>query len=132
MIEWLGVEQRILASLILGIPLAAGSAALSGLDLLTGYWRLWARIAYPPSVLLLLYPWLLPESVRWLATKGRVLEAVEVIKRAARWNKVDIPKSTFDKLVQCEVIGQVAIKSNDLPDKIDNEDEENLLAAVFR
>ncbi|XP_028161581.1 organic cation transporter protein-like [Ostrinia furnacalis] len=99
MIEWLGVEQRILASLVLGIPLAMGAATLSLLDYLTGYWRTWARFAYPPSFLLLLYPWLLPESVRWLTIQGRLTEAVQVIKKAATWNKVIIPQEGIEKML---------------------------------
>lgn len=99
MIEWLGVEQRILASLVLGIPLAMGAAVLSLLDYLTGYWRTWARFAYPPSFLLLLYPWLLPESVRWLTIQGRLSDAVAVIKKAAKCNKVIIPQEGIEKML---------------------------------
>lgn len=101
-IEWLGVEHRILASLVLGIPLAMGAAVLSLLDYLTGYWRTWARFAYPPSFLLLLYPWLLPESVRWLSIKGRFAEAAEVIKKAARWNRLNIPEEGIEKMLLSE------------------------------
>lgn len=102
MVEWLGVGQRILASLVLGIPLAMGSATLSLLDYLTGYWRLWARVAYPPSFLLLLYPWVLPESVRWLVTRGRLTEAVQVIKKAAKCNQIAIPEEALEKMVASE------------------------------
>ncbi|XP_063362776.1 organic cation transporter protein-like [Cydia amplana] len=99
MIEWLGVEHRILASLVLGIPLAGGAATLSLLDYLAGYWRTWCRIAYPPSLLLLLYPWLLPESIRWLAIQNRVSEAVAVMKQAARWNRVQASDEAFEKML---------------------------------
>jgi MFS transporter, OCT family, solute carrier family 22 (organic cation transporter), member 4/5 len=98
-IEWLGVEHRILASLVLGIPLAMGAATLSLLDYLTGYWRTWARFAYPPSFLLLLYPWLLPESVRWLTIQGRLSEAVDVIKKAAKCNRVVLPQDGLEKML---------------------------------
>ncbi|XP_030020969.2 organic cation transporter protein [Manduca sexta] len=99
MIEWLGVEQRILASLVLGLPLSLGAASLSLLDYLTDSWRLWARIAYPPSFLLLLYPWLLPESARWLLTRGRLAEAIELVKQAASWNKLPVPEESLEQLL---------------------------------
>ncbi|XP_034829191.1 solute carrier family 22 member 6-like [Maniola hyperantus] len=99
MIEWLGVEHRILASLLLGIPLSAGAASLALLDYLTGYWRTWARFAYPPSFLLLLYPWVLPESIRWLVARGKVPQAIRVIKQAARANRVTIPEDALDKML---------------------------------
>lgn len=101
-IEWLGVQQRILASLVLGIPLSLGAATLSLLDYLTGYWRFWARVAYPPSFLLLLYPWVLPESVRWLITRGRLPEAVQIIKQAAKCNKIVIPDQALEKMLASE------------------------------
>lgn len=100
----MGVGQRILASLVLGIPLAMGAATLSLLDYLTGYWRLWARVAYPPSFLLLLYPWILPESVRWLVTRGRLTEAVQVVKQAAKCNKIAIPEEALEKMIASEPV----------------------------
>ncbi|KAJ2951317.1 hypothetical protein O0L34_g5719 [Tuta absoluta] len=125
MIEWLGVEQRILASLVLGIPLSMGAATLSLLDYLTGYWRTWARVAYPPSFLLLLYPWLLPESVRWLVTRGRLSEAVQVIKQAAKCNRVKIPEQALEKMLVSE--------SEQLSEKtVPIAEEEGLFQAFFK
>ncbi|CAK1585787.1 unnamed protein product [Parnassius mnemosyne] len=125
MIEWLGVEQRILASLLLGIPLSAGAATLALLDYLTGYWRLWARVAYPPSFLLLLYPWLLPESVRWLVANGKLTQAAKVIKQAARCNRVALPEDAIDKAL--------ASKSEPVLDKseVDDEEEEESIFRAF-
>lgn len=109
MIEWLGVEHRILASLVLGIPLSLGAASLSGLDYITGYWRTWARYAYPPSLLFLLYPWFLPESVRWLMSRGKLDEAVDVVKQAAKYNKIHLPSDAFEKiLLEKEQLAQTA------------------------
>lgn len=106
MIEWLGVEHRILASLVLGVPLSLGAASLALVDYLAGYWRTWARLAYPPSLLLLLYPWLLPESVRWLVSRGRMHDAAHVIKRAAEYNGARVPAEALEKmLLEREQIG---------------------------
>lgn len=126
MIEWLGVEQRILASLLLGIPLSAGAATLALLDYLTGYWRLWARVAYPPSFLLLLYPWLLPESVRWLVANNKLPQAARVIKQAARWNKVAVPEDAIDKML--------ATQSEPVVDKteVEDDEEESLFRAFMK
>ncbi|XP_028043524.1 organic cation transporter protein-like [Bombyx mandarina] len=123
MIEWLGVEHRVLASFVLGIPLSLGAAFLSLLDYLTGHWRLWARIAYPPSFLFLLYPWVLPESVRWLITRGRVSEAVATIRSALNCNRMTIPKAGLEKTVMNE---QEAIGSSGVLQ------DESLLRALIK
>ncbi|KAI8422032.1 hypothetical protein MSG28_009932 [Choristoneura fumiferana] len=112
-IEWLGVEHRILTSLVLGIPLAAGAATLSLLDYLLGSWRSWCRVAYPPSLLLLLYPWLLPESVRWLAIRGRGADALRLLKQAARWNRVDASDEAFEKMLSNQDEKGAAVRVQD-------------------
>ncbi|XP_059057437.1 solute carrier family 22 member 3-like [Achroia grisella] len=124
MIEWLGVEQRILASLVLGVPMSAGTSMLSLLDYLTGYWRLWARCAYPVAFLILLYPWLLPESVRWLMTRGRYAEAVRVVSRAMRCNKLNIPAEGLEKMLLSE--------TEQLNNKPDVCEDEGLFRAVIK
>ncbi|XP_026753261.2 organic cation transporter protein-like [Galleria mellonella] len=124
MIEWLGVEQRILASLVLGVPMAAGTASVALLDYVTNYWRLWARCAYPIAFLVLLYPWLLPESVRWLTTRGRYTEAVRVLSQVAKCNKLDIPSEGLEKMLLSE--------TEQVNNKEDITADEGLFAAVIK
>lgn len=124
MIEWLGADQRILASLVLGIPLAAGSALLALLDRLLDSWRLWARSAYPPSLLIVLYIWLLPEGARWLAARGRHAEAAKALRWAAVWNRKPVPLAALDKAREASrPLEEVVVKQ---------EKEESLIAAIFR
>ncbi|XP_047482806.1 organic cation transporter protein-like [Penaeus chinensis] len=45
-----------------------------------------------PSVLSLPALWFIDESPRWLIVKGRHQEALRVLRRAAKWNKVKLPR----------------------------------------
>lgn len=64
------------------------------------YWRTFILVVYPPSLLFVLYIYLLPESIRWLLTKGRKEEAVEIIMRAAKMNKVTLSEETMKQLTE--------------------------------
>lgn len=64
------------------------------------YWRTFILVAYPPSLLFVLYIYLLPESIRWLLTKGRKEEAVEIIMRAAKMNNVTLSEETMKQLTE--------------------------------
>ena len=48
-------------------------------------------LAYLPLLLLVALYWVVPESVRWLLSHGRVEEAREIIERAARENNKKVP-----------------------------------------
>lgn len=52
------------------------------------YWRHLLRAVHAPALLLPLYCLLVDESARWLHAAGRRADAVRVIRKAARWNKV--------------------------------------------
>jgi len=62
------------------------------------------HITYAPLLLIITYFWLIPESVRWLFVKGRKEEAVAVIRKAAKMNKIILSDQTMDKLRYIEDI----------------------------
>ncbi|XP_073838245.1 organic cation transporter protein-like [Musca autumnalis] len=62
-------------------------------------WRVLLRIMYIPALVLFIYFWILPESVRWLLSQRREEEAKAILKRAAKVNKRELPEHSLDKLI---------------------------------
>lgn len=59
-------------------------------------------ILYAPPLLCLSYFWLIPDSVRWYISKGRLEEAKTVLKAAAKFNGRELSDNTLQKLSQLE------------------------------
>lgn len=86
--EIIGIKWRELFSVLYQIPFNLGHLTL---PLFAYFIRDWHRLQFAlsiPSVILISYYWLIPESPRWLFTVGRVDESVKILERAAKCNKL--------------------------------------------
>ncbi|XP_008425113.1 solute carrier family 22 member 5-like isoform X1 [Poecilia reticulata] len=110
----LGQISNFVAALVLGAELLTGNVRIlyssmgTCLGFAVGYILLpvvayflrdWKSLLMALSLPCLAYIplwWLLPESPRWLLSQGRVKEAEAVIRKAARWNKVQAPTGIFE------------------------------------
>ncbi|XP_060801640.1 organic cation transporter protein-like isoform X2 [Amyelois transitella] len=99
-IELLGQDKRVLTTAFLGIMLVLGGLSFALLAKTFHYWRTFIIVVYPPSLLFISYIYLLPESIRWLLSKGRKEEAVEIIMRAAKMNNVTLSEETMKQLTE--------------------------------
>uniref|UniRef100_M4ACP7 Solute carrier family 22 member 5-like n=1 Tax=Xiphophorus maculatus TaxID=8083 RepID=M4ACP7_XIPMA len=110
----LGQISNFVAALVLGAEVLTGNVRIlyssmgTCLGFSVGYILLpvvayflrdWKSLLMALSLPCLVYIplwWLLPESPRWLLSRGRVKEAEAVIRKAARWNKVQTPTVIFE------------------------------------
>uniref|UniRef100_A0A8B9UXI0 Major facilitator superfamily (MFS) profile domain-containing protein n=1 Tax=Anas zonorhyncha TaxID=75864 RepID=A0A8B9UXI0_9AVES len=99
--EWVGVSYRPHAVLITHCCSAIGQMILAGLSYGIRNWRLLEIAGSAPMFALFFYIWVLPESARWLVTKGKIEEAKKVLQKAASINKRTIPPDLLEQL-KCE------------------------------
>ena len=102
-VEHVGFKFTMLVGIAIGIPFALGEAALGVEAVLVRSWRGLQVLAYLPLLLLVGLYWIVPESVRWLISKGRVEEAKRIIERAARENNKKMPTHLIKLSDMCEI-----------------------------
>ncbi|XP_058801883.1 organic cation transporter protein-like isoform X2 [Phymastichus coffea] len=87
--EIVGKRWRAAITILYQIPYSIGHMSLAGL----AYWfRHWQHLQIAmtlPSIILLSYWWVVPESPRWLLAMGKQKAACKVLQTGAKINKLD-------------------------------------------
>ncbi|XP_017944704.1 solute carrier family 22 member 13 [Manacus vitellinus] len=96
--EWIGVSSRPKAVLSSHCCFAIGQMILAGLSYGIRNWRLLEIAGSAPILVVFFYIWVLPESARWLVTKGRMEEAKKLLQKAAATNKRSLPEGLLEQL----------------------------------
>lgn len=86
--EITGVRWRELILVLYQIPFNLGHLTLAGFAYFIRDWHYLQFALSIPSVVLISYYWLLPESPRWLFAAGRVKEASSLLEKAAKVNNL--------------------------------------------
>ncbi|XP_056869383.1 solute carrier family 22 member 13-like [Takifugu flavidus] len=98
-IEWTGPSHSAFCTTMILLSYPVGLMLLPGIAYLISNWRTLQLIFFSPLILLVgLFYWLLPESARWLMTRGKKEEVQKELLRAARVNRRKIPQNLLDKL----------------------------------
>lgn len=117
--EMVGPKYRLIAGTVMmmffsvGYMLTAGFAYVFHTD-----WRALQIAITLPGLLFMGYYWFIPESSRWLLSKKRNEEAIKLIHKAAKVNKVTVPDEVIDTLLleaeptKEEADGKVARKAS--------------------
>ncbi|KAJ6645267.1 Solute carrier family 22 member 6-A, partial [Pseudolycoriella hygida] len=99
--ELVGRKKRAIGSVIISFVFSVGQVLLGLIAMYVKKFRLLLRIIYIPTFLVLSYIWIIPESIRWLLSKGRNEEAVKIIQRAAKVNRVELSHASLQSLKDC-------------------------------
>ncbi|KAL0839253.1 hypothetical protein ABMA28_016015 [Loxostege sticticalis] len=100
-IEIVSTNKRALFYVLCSFGYTFGGIMLPSAAWLVPYWRTFLRVIYSPALFFFLYLYFIDESPRWLLTKGKKDQAVAILQKAAKMNKMDIDKGTLEKLT-CE------------------------------
>lgn len=112
--ELVGRKKRAIGSVIISFVFSMGQVLLGLLAMYIRKFRILQRIIYIPTFLVLAYLWVIPESIRWLLSKGRNQEAVRIIQRAAKINGVELSPKSVQSLNECcrNALEEVETKGN--------------------
>ncbi|XP_046374364.1 organic cation transporter protein-like [Haliotis rufescens] len=94
--ELVGPSKRVIAGIVIELFWCLGLFILGAVAYGIRNWQHLQLILSVPPVLMLFMWWFIPESPRWLLSRGRDAEAEQIIRKAAEVNGVDLPPKLFD------------------------------------
>lgn len=110
-IEQFQPQHRPYAAVIVELFFSSSIMLLAGLAYGLRYWRhLQLAVALIP-VVTIFYPWVIPESLRWLVMKGKLEIAEKQIKRICTTNKISFPHEIWNDLKSSSKEDQLARKN---------------------
>ncbi|XP_077295935.1 organic cation transporter protein-like isoform X2 [Arctopsyche grandis] len=86
--EFVGTEYREPVSAFYQLPFNIGHLMLAGFGYFFRTWSSFQLAVTIPSVVMLSYYWVLPESPRWLLAVGETKKASKILEKTAKMNKL--------------------------------------------
>ncbi|KAJ8943341.1 hypothetical protein NQ318_000556 [Aromia moschata] len=105
-VELVGPKKRVLTGVLASSCYAVGEVFTAGSAWIVKSWRPLIYILYTPSFLLLAYLWILPESIRWNLSKGRIEEAKKTLRTVAKVNGKELSDNALEKLAAADFDSQ--------------------------
>ncbi|XP_001358761.2 organic cation transporter-like protein [Drosophila pseudoobscura] len=97
--EMVGPAKRLYAGIFVMMFFSVGFMLTAAFAYFIHDWR-WLQIALTlPGLIFMCYYWIIPESARWLLSKGRKECAIANMQKAARFNRVDITNDALSALL---------------------------------
>ncbi|KAG6798133.1 organic cation transporter protein [Apis mellifera caucasica] len=98
-LEMVGPRKRLVAGVGCQLFFTTGYILTAGFAYFITDWRMLQVAITVPSIAFLFYWWFIPESARWLLTKGRIQEAKDLLQRASSENGVEMQSEALDTLL---------------------------------
>ncbi|KAJ9601405.1 hypothetical protein L9F63_000429, partial [Diploptera punctata] len=130
--EMVGPSKRLYAGVICQFFFSTGYILTAAFAYFIKDWRMLQLALSLPGIVFLSYWWFVPESARWLITKGRNEEAKQILLKAAKENKVTIPEDIMDNLLpQQQVANGDATSGQDSKEKGKKEKQSTILDLFY-
>ena len=99
MLEYVAIEKRTLVGNIgLATALTLSGVYQPWLAKYLGHWKPFNWIIFSQMVTIFAIPFLLPESCRWLMSKGRAEKTINILRKIAKRNKKDVPEDVYQSV----------------------------------
>ncbi|XP_067657418.1 organic cation transporter protein-like [Haliotis asinina] len=98
-LELVGPSKRTIAGIAIEFFWCFGLFVLALVAYFIREWTYLQIVMTIPSVFFIVYWWIIPESPRWLLSRGRVDEAEQIINKLARVNGRSLPKDVMKRVM---------------------------------
>ncbi|KAG7200650.1 hypothetical protein KM043_001206 [Ampulex compressa] len=99
-LEYVGPKWRTFAAnMSYGIFYTLAAMVLPWMAYYIGDWRIFALATSIPLASVVFTPCLVPESVRWLISKGKIEKAVRIMTRIEKINRTDVPQEVYESFL---------------------------------
>ena len=104
MLEYVAIDKRTLVGNIgLAVALTLSGTYQPWLAKYLAHWKPFNWAIFSQMITIFAIPFLLPESCRWLISKGEKEKTVKILRRIARTNKRDVPEEVYQSVEKlCE------------------------------
>uniref|UniRef100_A0A2A4IS78 Major facilitator superfamily (MFS) profile domain-containing protein n=1 Tax=Heliothis virescens TaxID=7102 RepID=A0A2A4IS78_HELVI len=99
-LEYISARHRTwVANISIALYFGLGCVSLPWIALWISDWRMLLWVTATPMFIVLLAPWVLPESARWYVSRGRTNQAVQVLRKFEKVNGTKIPDDVMDEFI---------------------------------
>ncbi|CAH2069056.1 unnamed protein product, partial [Iphiclides podalirius] len=99
-LEYVGPKHRTwVANMSIALYFGGGCLMLPWLAYFIADWRHFLWVTSLPMALTVFAPLVIPESARWLASRGKVNQAVKILRRFEKINGTKIPQDVLDDFI---------------------------------